>query len=94
MRMALSLVSVWPLPPPMAVAVAVKSALACRADLGKPGLVSHAGTSVRGGLCCLLWRVTRLRRKAEEARRHKSRDHLCRHDRPARGGAALAPVWR
>ena len=56
---------------------------AIRVDLGKLGLATPE-TSVRGGLCRLLWRVTRLRREAE-ARRHKSQDHLCRHDRPVRG---------
>jgi len=58
---------------------------AIRVDLGKLGLATPE-TSVRGGLCCPLWRVARLRREAE-ARRHTSQDHLCRHDRPARSGS-------
>jgi hypothetical protein len=50
-------------------------------------MTDRASTLCRSvGQPFLLWRVTRLGRKAEEARRHKSQDHLCRHDRPARGG--------
>ena len=72
------------LPSVKATAIPETSDGAIRAELGKPRLARRNICSRRAML--LLWRVTRLRRKAEEARRHKSQYHLCRHDRPARGG--------
>jgi hypothetical protein len=77
--MAPSLVSVGPLPPPMAVAVAVR--VYWLVHIVFP--LNYRPRSLNPGWSL---RVTRLRRKAEEARRHKSQDHLWSHARPARGG--------